>query len=187
MTKYRRYLVRGLGVLLAAMFLMRAAGQEARLTSDEIQALRAVYPLYTNDPPHALVGNMPFRVAVALDAGTFAEVEIINARRTPSVYGYDAIVHWHIRGPRLPERVELFSIEYGWEPPLKPGMRIIAVLLESNAKRLAGQYPIVWHLAYYVTDDGYVLSTRDDDFSAAMNGRRAGRLVDEIRRIPPKP
>ncbi|MFC4098590.1 hypothetical protein [Paenibacillus xanthanilyticus] len=185
MANDRQCLIRGLGVVLAAAFLMWAARPEARLTSGEIQALRATYPFYSNDPPLALVGKMPFREAVALDTGTFAEVEIVSARRTPSAYRYDAVVHWHIRGPRLPERVELFSIDYGWAPPLKPGMRIITVLLESNAKRFVGQYPIVWHLAYYVTGDGYVLSTGDDDFSAAMNGRRAGRLVDEIRRIPP--
>ncbi|MCR8846392.1 hypothetical protein NQ117_22150 [Paenibacillus sp. SC116] len=180
------------------------------LTPERIQQLREYYPVYNYDPPNYAFRPISYQeiiersetVIVAESIGELPEYETdlfgklgipeqkVNEKITSKVIQpihskntqFEVKILESISGKPIEGTIRLvYSSDFrGYEPALKPGMKIVTGIAQGETLQ-GDKYYFSKHGTYYIVDNDYVLSAVDDDFSKYMNGGTVHSLIQKIK------
>lgn len=196
-----------LTVIIASVFcvyFMRPE-PEARLTNEQIQALRDEYPVYGKKAP-ALVSRKAMTVDEVKDyVETFVYGEVVGGISKYNVTatlknkalaekrkknGIDDVFEFYeytvtvigdtegiySKGDKITIAANVDFIEYN--PTLSDGMKIVVPVIRDNKKEGRTYYTVDG--MYYVTPDGYALTAFDEEKASASKDISSGVTLENL-------
>ncbi|MCM3783530.1 hypothetical protein M3231_11130 [Neobacillus mesonae] len=193
-----------------------ASTKETSLSSERIKELRQQYPVVSGSPPNVSSRDVSFAEILEItDAVVIAEVVKQNSNfhtdltakegtpewhfnektksqgmqpYVPEFISYEVLIEDVLSGEPVEDTLDLFynADFYGYEPDLKPGMRVLTAIMEGTGQNQEGKYSFTRYGTYYIVDDHYVLSAYEGQsekvisFVAETNGKSLEFLIHTI-------
>lgn len=182
--------VQVLSVLLALLFTLTAcSAPAARLTAEEIEALRVDYPFCCN-PGMVEIMFVPIEENIER-AHTFVYGEIIGEAEQYSSLWHDGFRYTTTvidDSEGLFEKGEQVTFsETDWMrgmiPEFSNGMQFIAAYKVGEEDKNNGH--CLWWSMFYVTEDGYVIATFDEALMGSeliLNGMRVEDVLKAVKK-----
>lgn len=176
-------------VALLVILDLSVGTKEERLTTQQIENLREIYPVYgdiNKISPLIEVAQVETTLEeVSKKAYTFVYGEIIDEVPVHSIYSYAKFYGYRVRVFKDSKKnfasgdeiTIIANTEFrGYNPSLSNGMKVVLPVGENKGRYYFDAF------IYYVTDDGFVLSAFDESkhLDKEYSGIKVEKLLEEI-------